>query len=372
MKIVVLGASGNAGGRIAALLAPGLSADDELVLAGRSQRKLAAARVAVQGPAHVLLAPADVQDLPGIQQLVTGSDLVVVAVSRPDLVGDLARIVLDAGADWCDTMLSSPTKLAALRTLEPEIEAAGRCFVTDCGFHPGLPAVLVRWAGGQLDDLVEADVMAGLRIDWRTETLAESTVEEMLTELADFDLTTWIDGSRRSLSWRECPTIDFGEPIGRKAVVPMALAEMDDLPRQFTSLRRCGFYVCGFSPPMDYAVLPLLMAMAKVRALRGPAVALTRWSMRHLASPRPPHRLVVQLDATGQLDGSPATASVSVAGTDAYLLTAAPVVACLRRVLDGSDRRVGLHLQGQLVAPEPFLAELARFGLAVNTRVEKG
>ncbi|PKQ21941.1 MAG: hypothetical protein CVT65_15885, partial [Actinobacteria bacterium HGW-Actinobacteria-5] len=89
-------------------------------------------------------------------------------------------------------------------------------------------------------------------------------------------------------------------------------------------------------------------------------------------SPRPPHRLVVQLDATGQLDGSPATASVSVAGTDAYLLTAAPVVACLRRVLDGSDRRVGLHLQGQLVAPEPFLGELARFGLTVNTRVEKG
>ena len=39
----------------------------------------------------------------------------------------------------------STRKLDVLRGLEASIETAGRCFVTDPGFHPGLPAVLVRY-----------------------------------------------------------------------------------------------------------------------------------------------------------------------------------------------------------------------------------
>ena len=47
---------------------------------------------------------------------------VVVTVSLPDLAGGLARTVLDAGADWFDTLLSTQAKWDAWRVLGPVIE----------------------------------------------------------------------------------------------------------------------------------------------------------------------------------------------------------------------------------------------------------
>jgi hypothetical protein len=369
MRIVAIGASGNAGRAINGLLAPQLAAGDELVLAGRSAERLERARSEIDSPAEVSIAVVDACDVPAVRAVVAGANLVVVTASRPDLVGVLAREVLDAGADWFDTLLSSPAKLAALRALEPEIVATGRCFVTDGGFHPGLPAVLVRWAGEQLDELIEADVSGGMRIDWMADTVAESTIEEMLDEFTHFDLTTWVDGERRPMRWSECPSVEFGEPIGRKLVVPMPLAEMDTLPQLYPSLRRCGFYICGFGPVMDYLMLPLLMVLGRIRWLRPAAIRLTRWSMVHLASAPPPHRLVIQTEVVGQRSGRPATATVQVSGSDGYVLTAAPAVACLLRVIDRSAHTPGLHLQAHLVPPGPFLADLAAMGLHVETAV---
>ncbi len=370
MKVVLLGASGNAGREIARLLGPSLASEDEVVLAGRDPEKLAVTSAVVAGPARVSVAIVDATRAAEVRDVVAGADLVVVTVSRPDLVGELARIVLDAGADWFDTLLCTRTKWDALRALEPEINRSGRCFVTDGGFHPGLPAALVRRAGGQLDDLIEADVVGAMRLDWRADTLADSTVSEMIGEFTHFDMTTWTEGERRKLRWSQCPTIDFGPPIGKKSCVPMPLLEMDALPALFPGLRRCGFYIGGFSTAMDYVALPILMVMSKVPALRSATIRLTRWSMGRLASYPPPHRLVVRMEATGQRNGGPATATVSVAGDDGYLLTAAPAVACIRRVLGGSIRAPGLHLQAHLVDPELFLADLAAFGLEVETRVE--
>lgn len=367
MRIVALGASGNAGREIAGLLGPGLAAGDELVLAGRDPGRLARTREVIDTPAAVSTATCDAEDQGAVRALVEGAGLVVVTVSRPDLVGGLARAVLDAGADWFDTLLSTPAKAGPLQALAGEIAGRGRCFVTDGGFHPGLPAALVRWAAGRLSELHEADVVGALRVDWRAGTLADSTVAEMLSEFTAFDMVAWVDGEPRRLRWGECPRVDFGPPIGRRTCVPMPLAEMDALPRRYPSLRRCGFYIGGFGATMDYLALPVLMAMARVESWRPATIRLCRWAVAHLASPPPPHQLALQLTAVGTHDGSPATASVSVRGEDGYLLTAAPAVSCLRGLLDGSIRRPGLHLQAHLVDPDTLLRELAGFGLAVET-----
>ncbi|HQY99122.1 MAG TPA: saccharopine dehydrogenase NADP-binding domain-containing protein [Propionicimonas sp.] len=369
MRIVLLGASGNAGREIARLLSPSLGAGDQLVLAGRDPGRLAATAAVVSGPAAVLIEQVDATVDEEVRRLVAGATLVVVTASVPERIGALARMVAEAGADWMDTLLSSPAKLAALRALEPELRANGCCFVTDGGFHPGLPAAMVRWAGGRLDDLETADVYGGMRLDWRAETLAGSTVAEMLHEFDHFDLVTWIDGTNRKLKMSECPKVDFGPPIGAKTCVPMPLAEMDLLPKLYPTLNRSGFYIAGFSPAMDYVALPILMAMLKVPALHPLAARFTRWSFRRLASYPPPHRMVLRLDATGLLDGSPATASIEVAGDDGYFMTAAPVVACLRRLLDGSVRLPGLWLQAHVVPAETYFADLADLGLAVTTEL---
>ncbi len=366
MRIVALGATGQAGREIVRLLAPRLAVTDELVLAGRSPAKLAELAATVSGPVRLSTAVVDVSDSAAVREVLAETQLVIVTVSRPDLVGRLAELAIEAGTDWVDTMLSTPVKLAALTALSDRIRATGLCFVTDAGFHPGLPAAMVRWAAERVDELIEADVHAGLRVDWKAGEIADSTIEEMLNEFSDFTMETWIEGRRRPLRWSECPKVDFGAPIGVQQVIPMPLAEMDDLPQRYPSLQRCGFYISGFGPAMDYVALPVIMLMAKSARLRPATVRFVRWSMDRLATVRPPYRLVIRLDAQGRRNGLPASASVQVAGGDSYLVTAAPVIACIEQLLDGSARHPGLHYQAQLVEPNRFLDELARLGLEVT------
>jgi len=120
---------------------------------------------------------------------------------------------------------------------------------------------------------------------------------------------------------------------------------------------------------MDYVALPVIMGLAKVPALRRAATGFTRWSLGHLASYDPPNKLVVRLEASGLRAGRPATARLEISGDDGYLLTAAPVVAGLRRVLDGGWRRSGLWLQAQLADPDDLLTQLVEAGLRVDAEV---
>jgi hypothetical protein len=369
MRIVLLGASGNAGREITRLLTPTLGAGDVVVLAGRDQKRLAATAAVTTGPATIQVETVDAGDDAAVQRLVAQATIVVVTASVPERIPALVRIVAEAGADWFDTMLSTRTKIEAFRHLEPQLLESGQCFVTDGGFHPGLPAAMVRWADRRIDALETAEVYGGMRLDWRADTLSESTIIEMLSEFADFDMTTYRDGGWRTLRWSQCPTVDFGLPIGRKSCVPMYLAEMESLPTDIPTLRRCGFFVGGFSPLMDYVALPVIMGLAKVPALQRMTVALTRWSFGHLANDPPPHRISIRLSAAGLREGLPATARMEISGDDGYLLTAAPVVACLRRLLDGSIRRPGVWLQGHLVDPDSFFTDLASFGLTVEAEV---
>lgn len=366
MRIVILGASGNAGRAIATLLGPFLTADDQLLLAGRSLSKLNDTRAKTITPAAVECIRVDLDDQAATRAALAGSDLVVMTVSRPDLVGKVAEIALETGADWLDTLLSTPAKLSALRALQPQIESAGSCFVTDAGFHPGLPAVLVHWAAAQFDELDSAEVAAGLRVDWHADSLADSTIEEMLSEFDSFDLRIWSGGEWRQLKWSQCPKIDFGPPIGRQLCVPMPLAEMTDLPVIYPGLQRCGFYISGFGWVMDYLAFPVIMMMAKVPALHRPLLRFTRWSFARLASVPPPHRLTIRLKAAGRRDGEKTTVSARVSGEDSYHLTATPPVVCLRHLLSGSIRQPGLHLQAHLVPPDVMLRGLAELGLSVE------
>lgn len=367
MRIIAVGASGNAGRRIAGLLAPQLDVSDELVLTGRDSSRLARVRDAIDSPATVTTTTLDLEDTSRFADVITGADLVILTASCPDQIGTLAGIVLDAGADWFDTLLSSPGKHAVLDALAPRITARGRCFVTDGGFHPGLPGALVRWAAERLDTITTADVMGGLHIDWEADNMSDSTISEMLDEFTDFSMATWIGGERRELRWTECPVVDFGEPIGRKSLVPMRLAEMDALPQRYPSLQRCGFYVSGFSPTFDYLAMPVLMFLAKSRRMRPTAIRFARWGLANLCHVAPPYRLALQLDAAGERAGRPAVASVRISGDDSYLLTAAPAVACLRGMIDGSNRPAGVSLQADLLAPRSLLADLAAAGLTVET-----
>lgn len=368
MRIVVIGASGNAGSAIARLLARELGRDDELVLAGRAPDKLATTASMVDQAAGRPIARTeriDAGDERQIRTLVEGARLVVMTASVPHLVPRLARAAMEAGADWFDTLLSGKVKRDGLRTLAPEISRRGLCFVTDGGFHPGLPAAMVRWAAKQVEHLERAEVFAALRIDWKAGTLAPSTIDELLDEFMAFDMKTLIDGERRILRMTEMPKVDFGEPIGSRFCLPMPLDEMDNLPHIFPSLRTAGFFIAGFHPVMDWGVLPVIMAMNRIPPLRSAAARLLRWSLDRLGGAEPPHALVIRLDAHGRNDGKAVATGMTIRGDDGYFVTAVPAVACIRRMLDGSARRPGLWHQAYLVPPDIYFEDVRSLGLDV-------
>jgi saccharopine dehydrogenase (NAD+, L-lysine-forming) len=65
-------------------------------------------------------------------------------------------------------------------------------------------------------------------------------------------------------------------------------------------------------------------------------------------------------------DGAEAELVIVVYHADGYVLTAAPMVATLLQVLDGSARNPGLHFQALLAEPERLLADMQRMGVEVT------
>ena len=367
--ILILGGYGQTGRLLAHYLLD--ETECRLILAGRRPERgaaLAAALNAQAGQERVTTATADAADLDGLAHTLAGVDLALVASSTAAHGERVARAALAAGCDYLDIQYAA-AKVAMLQRLAPEIERAGRCFITDGGFHPGLPAALVRYAAARFDRLERANVGSVIAIDWAALDLGPETKVEFVAEFMDFDSRVFRDGRWQKLglmSMAKPLTFDFGPPFGRRACIAMTLGEMDALPESIPSLRETGFYVGGFNWVSDWFVSPLVMVGLKLapRRLLSPLARLQFWSMARFA--RPPYGTVLQLAATGQRDGAPHTMTLRLTHDDAYALTAIPVVACVRQWLAG-PRRPGLWFQGQYVEPEALLRDMARMGVAITT-----
>ena len=366
--ILILGGYGQTGRLLAHYLLD--ETDCDLILAGRRPERGAALAAALNeraGAARVTTAPADAADAAGLARALAGVDLLLVASSTAAHCGTVARAALAAGCDYLDIQYAA-AKVATLQRLAPEIEGAGRCFITDGGFHPGLPAALVRYAAARFDRLERANVGSVIAIDWAGLDLGPATKEEFAAEFMDFDSRVYRDGRWQKLgltSMARPLMMAFGPPFGRRACIAMTLAEMDALPELIPSLRETGFFVGGFNWFSDWFVSPLVMVGLKLapRRLLSPLARLQFWSMACFS--RPPYGTLLQLEAAGELDGAPHALTLRLAHDDGYAMTAIPVVACVRQWLAG-PRRAGLWFQGQYVEPETLLRDMARMGVTIT------
>lgn len=368
--ILILGGYGNTGTLIAEyLLAHGSVV--RLTLAGRNkQRALALAeslRHRFEG-ATVTGMALDAANSVALQAVFADVDLVLVASSTIEYTEIVARAAIQAGIDYMDTQLSTLRKLDILQTLAPEIERAGGCFITDAGFHPGVPAALVRYAGGHFDQLHKANVASLMRINWAARDYAASTAAEMVSEFAHYRPLVLQEGQWVAHNMRRMPRFDFGPPFGAVMCVPMALEEMMALPEMVPGLQESGFFVSGFNPVVDYLLLPLIFAGLKIAPQRSiaPLGSLLVWALKRFS--RPPYRTILRLEAAGHRNGQAAEMTLELAHDDGYVLTAIPIVACLWQYLDGGLRRPGLFYQANLVEPSRFLADIQTLGLTCTIR----
>jgi saccharopine dehydrogenase (NAD+, L-lysine-forming) len=367
--IVILGGYGNTGREVARLLLE--HSNVHLVLAGRNGERAAQAAVEWnrQFPGErVAGLAADASDAETLKRAFGGADLVVVASSTSEHTDVVAGAALEAGLDYMDPHYSAG-KLKALQGLAPVIESAGRCFITDAGFHPGLPAALVRLAARRLGALRSARVASVIQIDWASLDFSPATLDELVSEFREYKAMHFVDGRWKSMSFLQMMLpvwFRFDHGFGRRYAMPMFLEEMRPLPELVPTLRETGFYVGGFNWFVDWIIFPLGLGLLWVPSPRGPRLfsRMMLWGLKRFG--RPPYGTLLKLEAAGLRDGAEAELVLVVFHADGYVLTAAPMVATLLQVLDGSARKPGLHFQALLADPERLLADMQRMGVEVS------
>ncbi len=363
-KILILGGYGATGKVLAWYLLKWTAV--EVVLAGRNPDKakdLVDQLNAEFGARRAAVMRVDAAQPGMLESALAGIDLLVVASPTTSSAALVIDAALKAKVDYLDIQLSAE-KLAYLQSRSEAIRQSGCCFITEAGFHPGLPAAMVRHAAGKLESLVSADVFSYLNIG-RSAPYTEA-VNELMETFKHYDARVYREGSwTKSNSYRMQKT-DFGGDIGVRNCYPMYFEELGGLPASIPSLMQTGFYMSELHPLLDWVVTPVVLAGIKLFPVKG-MVPLGKLMWNAMCSlPKPPYRVILQLMAAGLTAGKPAEYRLVISHANGYDLTAIPVAACILQLLDGTARKPGLWMMGYLVETDRLMRDMTAMGADVE------
>ncbi len=304
----------------------------------------------------------DAADIKSLRHSFTGVDMVIVAAPTTQYTQNVVRAAIAAGTDYLDVQYSNE-KLKILNTHADQVRAAGRCFMTEAGYHPGLIAALIRYAARNFIRLESAHV-GGLLNMGRALPYSDA-VDELMEAFKSYQAQIFKDGSWTKAGTFSTHKFDFGEPYGVRNAFSMYFDELSIIPRLYPGIQEVGFYIAETHWITDYVISMLVMAGLKLfpRATK-PLGKLMWWGMQTF--PRPPYGVTLQAVVRGAREDGPAAAKTSIFHPDGYFLTAAPVAACLLQYLDGSARRPGLWMMGEIADPVYLMEDMKSMGVKIS------
>ena len=361
IRVLVLGGYGGAGSNISRLLLQ--ETDCDIIVAGRHKSMALdlCERLNAKFPGRASGVYADASQSESLKLALQGVDLIISASTSLDYVEVVAEAALQANIDYLDIHYPQQ-RVAVLKNLEKRIAAQGLCFITQAGFNPGLPSVLVRLAKSHFTRYEKARV--GVAMNTRFEK--GGALDEFIDSLGDFKSDLFLGGRWRKASIRDSAIFDFGQQLGKKQCYPMSLEEMWALP-EMLGLEEFGLYASGMNWFVDYLVIPASFLLGRVHKGLGRGILASLMVMGLERFSPPQEVVVIVMEAEGKDAAGPKKVRITVRHNDAYFITAAPVVACVRQYL---QKKIppGLNLMGHAVDPEILIKDLVRMGVEVEVR----
>jgi len=365
---LILGGYGTAGKLIAELLLQ--ETDVQLIIAGRSLEKAQATanRLNQKFDGNRALAQhLDAADADGLKNAFSKIDFVVVSSSTLTYAENVTRAAMAAGIDYLDTQPSGLGKTEILESMRNDIKQAGRCFITEGGIIPGVPAALVQYAASYFDRLEIAQVCYISQYDWKSLSPSPVMWTELCQVFSNLQPLVFKDGV-----WKKgmIKKFDFGPVFGEQTCGPVFMGEMKELANTISSLKEMGlfhgkstnWFIRSIFMPLNSVLLGITPKTAK------PLGKLFIWGLRTFN--KPPYHAIMMLKAKGWKDDKYLSLQVRISKEDGFFLTASSVVACLLQYLDGGIAP-GLWYQANVLEPKRMMSDFERLGVKVEVQYDE-
>lgn len=340
--------------------------DVNVIVAGRRLNKAEAWADTLKkehSPDRISARYADASDGASLRQAFRGIDFVLVAATTTPWARQIAETALEIGIDYLDIYFRQDV-YPVLEQMKQRIKQAGRCFITQAGFHPGLPAAFIRKGASYFDRYDKAII--AFAMSFRIEN-AES-VYELVDAIAAYKPEFYQNGKWKMGTYRDAIKMDYGNRFGVRSSIPIGMVEIKPLPEMF-GLRETGVFTTGFNWFVDYLLFPLMMLSQKIKknSLRHFWAKMLVFGINQFSGAE--EGVVFLLQAEGEKDGKRRAVEILSEHDNAYHFTIIPVIACLKQYFDGAIRKPGLWMMGHIVDPDRLFGDMEQMGIQIKILV---
>jgi len=362
-QILVLGGYGGVGKVLSRNLL--IHTDSDITISGHDKEKAEkfASLLRTEFPnRQILSAYADATQKTSLIEAFKKVDLVIITTTTPDHIDIIAEAAIESETDMIDILVRGDV-VDKLEKYHERIIADKRIFITQAGFHPGLPAPIIKYASEKFDIYNTANIVMVMNSLFEK---PESTYE-IIHEIGEGNAKILKDGVWRKASYKDALKIQFSEKFGVRQCFPLQMREIYPLKKEL-GISNMGVYSAGFNSFVDNFVFPFIMFLQLLKKGLGKRFCgkLMHWGIKKYYNDNP--GVEFHLYANGFKDDKEVKYTLELISHDAFDFTAIAVIACLKQYLDNQINVHGLHLMGNVVDEKRIIEDLKEMGLQISER----
>ena len=360
-QIMILGGYGGVGKVLSRNLL--IHTDSDITISGRDSEKAGHFATILRSEfpdRQIFSGYADATNKPSLMEAFKKVNMVLVTTTTPDHMDTIAEAAIETGTDMIDILVRGDV-VEKLEKFRESIIAGNRIFITQAGFHPGLPAPVIKYASKEFDSYNTANIVMVMNALFEK---PESTYE-IIDEIGEGNAKILTDGAWRKASYKDALKIKFSDKFGIRQCFPLQMREIYPLQNEL-GIQNMGVYSAGFNPFVDNFVFPLIMFLNLLKKGLGKKFCgkLMHWGIKKYFDNNPGVEFYLQ--ANGTKNGEEKNFTLKLFSHDAFDFTAIAVIACLKQYLDNTIEKPGLYLMGNVVDEKRIIADLKTMGLQID------